>query len=201
MYLLSTLNTELCADGDDHVGADIEQDPTWLCNALPTYYETFNMFLTTNWVFLTDRSFATPGQVLLSYAFGSVIGILMLNIVIANISEVFGDEQKIGQRSFWRNRLDYAIECQHLFILSSWWHNHQTADEEGGAESEPIPIPTDEEGDAESEPNPIRDRLQFSKYVELEQYSGDDNNEQNSEDMKFFLWWFRTWEDEREFPG
>ena len=48
----------------------------------------------------------------LSLIFGLVIGILILNIFIAKISNVFSEVDAKGRNIFWQDRLSFVAECK-----------------------------------------------------------------------------------------
>jgi hypothetical protein len=73
------------------------------------------MVFTGDWSFLDKVTGAQ--SVLLMTIFAFAIGILLLNIIIALISNVFTEVEQNGQRAFWLKRLRFMNELQSLNAL------------------------------------------------------------------------------------
>lgn len=72
------------------------------------------MVFTNDWSFL-DK--ATGSHSVLMTIFAFTIGILLLNIIIALIRNVFTEVEQNGQRAFWLKRLRFISESQSLNIV------------------------------------------------------------------------------------
>ena len=85
-----------------------------MCTLEDSYFHSFSMVFTNDWSFL-DK--ATGAHSVLMTFFAFTIGILLLNIIIALISNVFTEVEQNGQREFWLKRLRFINELQSLKVL------------------------------------------------------------------------------------
>ena len=86
-----------------------DQGTEWECNISSSYFQSFAMLLTTNFEFL-DWKPVNWQQTAVSFCFAIVVGILLLNILIAKISNVFTEVTDESQTAFWTNRLEFVAE-------------------------------------------------------------------------------------------
>jgi len=84
---------------------------------LQSYLKAFNMFLTTaNWNFDEQQG----GTLTFLYAF--IISVLLLNIIIAIVSNKFTDVQNTATKVFWEHRLSLITEIEPLWNFASTLH-------------------------------------------------------------------------------
>jgi len=80
------------------------------------FLKTFAMFLSDGWYptyAIDDMDEGIDQYVIaLSLIFGLIIGILILNIFIAKISNVFSEVDAKGRNIFWQDRLSFVAECK-----------------------------------------------------------------------------------------
>ena len=86
-----------------------DEGTEWECNISSSYFQSFAMLLTTNFEFL-DWKPVNWQQTAVSFCFAIVVGILLLNILIAKISNVFTEVTDESQTAFWTNRLEFVAE-------------------------------------------------------------------------------------------
>ena len=87
----------------------------WTCNLSSSYAQTFSILITSNWSFLDDE--AEGFQTTISYAFAFIVGILLLNILIAIINDSFSSIKRSGEKEYWRYRLNFEDETQRLYFF------------------------------------------------------------------------------------
>jgi hypothetical protein len=86
----------------------------WMCRLKDSYFHSFSMVFTGDWSFL-DKATGAHSTLMIFFAF--TIGIFLLNIIIALISNVFTEVEQNGQRAFWLKRLRFISELQSLNAL------------------------------------------------------------------------------------
>lgn len=92
-----------------------ENDEPWFCDVSKTYAETFASFVS------LESQTDTPHSPI-SYINGFIIRLLMLNVLIAVISNYFMVALEKANITFWVNRLQFITECQSLFSLLCFWN-------------------------------------------------------------------------------
>ncbi len=95
----------------------IENDQnTWNCGSVgESYLESFSMFLTDGgWGFDGNRFRTHDKEYYLTFAFAFIVGVLLLNIVIAEVSNRFTDVQNDAEKAFWLHRLSLVQEIESL---------------------------------------------------------------------------------------
>lgn len=92
-----------------------EQKLHWTCNLSSSYSQTFSILITSNWSFLDEE--AEGFQTSISYAFAFIVGILLLNILIAVINNAFSTIERSGDLEYWRYRLSFEHETQLLYSI------------------------------------------------------------------------------------
>ena len=66
-----------------------------------------------------DLSETSLAHVIIAFTFAGIVGILMLNILIAVISNIFSSVQKQGEKEFWLNRLDFISQIELFYHILS----------------------------------------------------------------------------------
>ncbi len=105
-------------------------DTRWNCGLRASYFQSFSMFLTGNIDFLEEPD---GMHSVLAAIFGFIMGILLLNIIIAIISNVFSEIQQNSEKAFWANRLKFVNEIDNMKdvflprILSCWCQRRRKA--------------------------------------------------------------------------
>jgi len=90
-----------------------DQDCEWTSSLTKSYFHTFAMTLTGDWDFLTSDDHDGP----LSYhamIFASTIGIILMNMVIAVISNKYTEVEAKSEIAFWERRLRYIVEVESM---------------------------------------------------------------------------------------
>lgn len=85
----------------------------WFCTLGGSYFTTFTMFLSTDWVYFNKPSLSL--STILAQLFALVIGILLLNILIAEIGNIYSEMRERGRLEFWSRRLSYVVEISLSF--------------------------------------------------------------------------------------
>ena len=93
-----------------------DQGTEWECNISSSYFQSFAKLLTTNFEFL-DWKPVNWQQTAISFCFAIVVGILLLNILIAQISNVFTEVTDESQTAFWPNRLEFVAEVNAIMRI------------------------------------------------------------------------------------
>ncbi len=116
--------SEICGYSDDY--------NSWTCNVSTSYTETFAMLFSLESqssphydIFGNDSnnsSSSSPNA--LSFIHGFIISILMLNILIAIVSYYFQMAIEKGEQTFWKNRLQFIVDCQSFFSLFKSCHGN-----------------------------------------------------------------------------
>ncbi len=107
MYLMwSAGNPNLCKF--DKSLSSQEDETTWTCDLSSTYTQTFAT------MFHLESQLQSYHSII-SYINGFLIGLLMLNVLIAIVTNYFMIALEKGDQSFWRNRMQFVVECQSLF--------------------------------------------------------------------------------------
>ena len=108
-----TCNSDTChVDDNDHQDAPVD----WTCNLSSSYAQTFSILITSNWSFLDDE--AEGFQTSISYAFAFIVGILLLNILIAIINNAFSAIERSGDLEYWKYRLNFENGTQQLYTVA-----------------------------------------------------------------------------------
>jgi ankyrin repeat protein len=108
-YIARLVEDRECISPDDESGL-LEG---WFCTVQDSYFTTFTMFLSTDWVYFNRPAISL--SIVLAYLFALVTGILLMNILIAEISNVYTDMREKGRLAFWSNRLSCVVEISHSF--------------------------------------------------------------------------------------
>jgi hypothetical protein len=86
-----------------------DEGTEWECTITSSYFQSFAMLLNANFEFL-DWKPDNWQQTAVSFCFAVVVGILLLNILIAKVTNVFTEVTDESQTAFWTNRLDFVGE-------------------------------------------------------------------------------------------
>lgn len=91
----------------------------WECgNVTDTYWESVSMFLTDGvWGFESETFTIGEKGFHLKFVYAFVVGVLLLNIVIAVVSNKFTDVQNDAERVFWLHRLSLVQEFESLWTF------------------------------------------------------------------------------------
>lgn len=153
----------------------------WQCNAYSSFFQSSVMFLTTDWEFMEWDAFRWEGGqwrdnnwllTVIAFLFAIVIGLLLLNMLIAVVSNVFTKVTEASENAFWETRLSFMVEInaihRNFYLYKS-------------------------PGDRKS-----RSHTAFERRRSFAHYDDDWMCEECSEDdmEQFFKWWYYTWKDE-----
>ena len=105
---------EDCFPDSGVLSIDDYENGGWMCTIKDSYFHSYSMVFTGDWSFL-DKATGAHSVLMIFFAF--TIGILLLNIIIALISNVFTEVEQNGQRAFWLKRLRFINELQSLKAL------------------------------------------------------------------------------------
>eukprot|EP00551_Chaetoceros_affinis_P011234 CAMPEP_0203672164 /NCGR_PEP_ID=MMETSP0090-20130426/7743_1 /ASSEMBLY_ACC=CAM_ASM_001088 /TAXON_ID=426623 /ORGANISM="Chaetoceros affinis, Strain CCMP159" /LENGTH=1111 /DNA_ID=CAMNT_0050537419 /DNA_START=102 /DNA_END=3437 /DNA_ORIENTATION=+ len=109
MWSISSLDSCPVEKIDDQNVTSVD----WTCNLSSSYAQTFSILITSNWSFLDDE--AEGFQTVISYAFAFIVGILLLNILIAIINNEYNTTERSGDVEYWRYRLNFEDETQRMY--------------------------------------------------------------------------------------
>ena len=178
-------------------GQCIGNETEWTCDLSKTTEATFQMILdTVNYNFSDTASNAMMDNVPLSIAFAIIVWILLLNILLAQIINVFSKVRDDGIAEFWDRRFIYITEHPLIAFSSSFSSPLVTQEKEkygGNLASETADVETASDVDPESgysysvPNNPIKlpERFDFNVLNKktAEKYALDE------EELKFCDWW------------
>ena len=156
-----------------------DEGTEWECNISSSYFQSFAMLLTTNFEFL-DWKPVNWQQTAVSFCFAIVVGILLLNILIAKISNVFTEVTDESQTAFWTNRLEFVTEVNAIMHALS---NHAIMR---------YPIMRKLIPEVISHPEEKSSRRPLGVYEEEWVMKCHDENMTKD----FFMWWYYTWKNE-----
>lgn len=84
---------------------------TWTCSLNESYFHSFAMLLSGDFLFFDSPSGLRS---ILSFIFAAVIGIILLNILIAVVNDSFKKVEDNSEYAFWLGRLRFIVEMQGL---------------------------------------------------------------------------------------
>jgi len=103
-YIASAVEND-CDGAEDATNGMLEG---WTCTLSDSYYTTFTMLLSTSWIHFNEPELKL--QTILSMGFALVIGIFLLNVLIAEIGNVYTSTRERGRIAFWKKRLAFITE-------------------------------------------------------------------------------------------
>jgi len=103
-------------DGSPCYTSEVEdEDCEWTSSLTKSYFHTFTMTLTGDWEFLTSNlGFVSY----LAMFFAFTMGIILMNMVIAVISNKYTEVEAKSEIAFWESRLRYIVEVKSIEIMS-----------------------------------------------------------------------------------
>jgi len=101
LYVTENVGTPECNDGE-------RGD---LCLFDSAFLKVYGMFV--GGIDISELS-NTPSMLIISAMFGFIVVILLLNIVIAIVSDEWSEVYTVGELHYWRNRLDFLAEVKHF---------------------------------------------------------------------------------------
>lgn len=187
MYYMSSVTAGQCTG--------IETD--WTCDLSKTTEATFQMILdTVNYNFADNSSNTMMENVPLSIAFAIIVWLLLLNILLAQIINVFSKVRDDGISEFWARRFIYITEHPLIAFSSSFISPVAASENEkygANLASETADLNTASDVDPESgystkvpyNPMKLPARFDFNllKQDTAEKYALDE------EELKFCNWW------------
>ena len=84
----------------------------WACTRSESYISTLNMMLSGDYPFLGD--YPHTQQEVLSMCFAFVIGVILLNVIIAVISDAFAEITDNSDKAFWADRYKFLADVDSL---------------------------------------------------------------------------------------
>lgn len=108
-YIATLVEKRECPINDN----DIAILEGWTCNIWESYFTTFTMLLSTDWIYFNQPSLSLSTVIAMTFA--TIIGILLLNILIAEIGVVWSDVTEMGRLAFWSIRLSFIVEISLSF--------------------------------------------------------------------------------------
>jgi hypothetical protein len=157
----------------------------WQCDAKSSLFQSFGMMLSTEYDFMTwEGGNDYTMMEFISFSFAIIVGILLLNILIAVVNNVFTQVSDDSEAAFWMTRLDVVVELNSIRnkikSLFSWMS---------------IPMVKRElkHMNSSSKMNVIRIRKDFNRYDDkwMKMKCSKDDSE------IFFHWWYYSWKKER----
>ncbi len=116
VFFIAGTGTEYC-NRVSNIAEEMESNSKlpWQCKATSSYFQSFGMLLNVSFEFLDwnvedqdeDDFFYLR---IISYLFGLVVGILLLNILIAVVNNVFTKVSEESEDAFWTTRMDFMVE-------------------------------------------------------------------------------------------
>lgn len=99
-------NNECTTDADW-----VSTDGWTSCAITDSYLKSLSLFLSSEW------DFEEKSGVSIMFALAIIVGILLLNIVIAVVSNVFTEVTENAERAFWENRISWIAEMNLMLAL------------------------------------------------------------------------------------
>eukprot|EP00979_Chaetoceros_neogracilis_P015677 scaffold6359_cov174-Chaetoceros_neogracile.AAC.1 len=104
-------------DGSPCYTSNLEdQDCEWTSSLTQSYFHTFAMTLTGDWEFLTSNIGPLS---YLAMIFAFTMGIILMNMVIAVISNKYTEVEAKSEIAFWESRLRYIVEVESMKSIDS----------------------------------------------------------------------------------
>eukprot|EP00979_Chaetoceros_neogracilis_P006237 scaffold1256_cov149-Chaetoceros_neogracile.AAC.1 len=104
-------------DGSPCFTSNLEdQDCEWTSSLTKSYFHTFAMTLTGDWEFLTSNLGPLS---YLAMIFAFTMGIILMNMVIAVISNKYTEVEAKSEIAFWESRLRYIVEVESMKSIDS----------------------------------------------------------------------------------
>eukprot|EP00979_Chaetoceros_neogracilis_P003213 scaffold553_cov184-Chaetoceros_neogracile.AAC.13 len=104
-------------DGSPCYTSNLEdQDCEWTSSLTKSYFHTFAMTLTGDWEFLTSNIGPLS---YLAMIFAFTMGIILMNMVIAVISNKYTEVEAKSEIAFWESRLRYIVEVESMKSIDS----------------------------------------------------------------------------------
>ncbi len=104
MYYIAGVGTPNCDTDDNHFN----------CSRMGSFFQSFAMLLSTEFQFLdwdeVKKDKLGRQQILVSICFALIVGILLLNILIGVVSNVFEEVTAKSENTFWSTRLSFMVE-------------------------------------------------------------------------------------------
>eukprot|EP00979_Chaetoceros_neogracilis_P006963 scaffold1422_cov175-Chaetoceros_neogracile.AAC.1 len=88
-----------------------DQDCEWTSSLTKSYFHTFAMTLTGDWEFLTSN-IGPLSYIAMIFAF--TMGVILMNMVIAVISNKYTEVEAKSEIAFWESRLRYIVEVESM---------------------------------------------------------------------------------------
>ena len=148
-------------------GAMLECDE-WQCSPQSAFFQSFSMLLTGDYGLTWNDWQNNDTLTLISFVFAMVMGILLLNILIAVVSNVFTKVNDDSEEAFWSNRFKSIVDKHSIISFF--------------CPSSSMYIDSDKQSDSSF-------RRSFKHYDQdfMKSIKGKDNVE------SFFKWWFYSW--------
>jgi hypothetical protein len=112
---------------------DYDSEDLWTCSLSDSYFQSVAMLLSGDWVFFDSNKGLHSG---LAMIFAFVIGILLLNIIIALISNVYTGIESNSQKAIWASRVRFVNE---LWSMRSVFSLNLCTFQEGWSSSHYLP--------------------------------------------------------------
>eukprot|EP00979_Chaetoceros_neogracilis_P007663 scaffold1626_cov176-Chaetoceros_neogracile.AAC.3 len=104
-------------DGSPCYTSNLEdQDCEWTSSLTESYFHTFAMTLSGDWEFLTSNIGPLS---YLAMIFAFTMGIILMNMVIAVISNKYTEVEAKSEIAFWESRLRYIVEVESMKRIDS----------------------------------------------------------------------------------
>lgn len=198
MFFIAGTGSESCRNDFDST-----EPKEWQCGAASSFFQSFAMLLTTDYMFMDWESVSQPsgnGAVMslpwlsmISFLFATIVGILLLNILIAVVSNVFTKVSEESENAFWTTRLDIMVEVNMIrnFVLNitnqSTKRKQDQKKKENSQEIDNTKVRKDDEVEK------IKVRKDFAQY-------DDDWMHYKCKKVHldlFYNWWYYSWKKER----
>lgn len=99
----------------------------WTCQLKDSYFQSFAMLLSGDFLFFEKPNGKWSA---LTFIFAIVIGIVMLNVLIAIVNDSLMENQKRSQDGFWLGRLEFLCSIKDILRFISSTHNNSIENDE-----------------------------------------------------------------------
>ncbi len=174
-YIATLVENRDCHHKDDSEGI-LEG---WTCTTAESYFTTFTMLLSSDWIYFNEPTLSL--STVLAMTFATIIGILLLNILIAEIGVVWGSSTTLGRIAFWAIRLSFIVEVSLSFNGIC------------GLDTRRMVTPTKCDSKNLKSENSVRhtSRISFHTLRALDYKDMESNFDISAEERHFFIWYRR----------
>jgi len=134
MFYIANISHGNCAEGAEILEDEEITEDNWTCDLSANYFMALSMLLEGAHYFLVEnpiRLTEPTSNAIISICFAFLIITILLNILIAIISDVFSEVREKGTEEFWSNRYASMFELHRIYIGMGTCMNKTKGSREG----------------------------------------------------------------------